>query len=155
MAPAEGGLRAVHQAVLRSFAARGNPPDPEVLDEAGAPFHASQVLRELAEGDYLYLDQAGRITAAYPFSATATPHTVQISGSVTAYSMCAIDALGVAGMLGASVLIKSADPCTGEPISVAVDGSSTVWEPDTAVVFVGRAGQRAARDRLRPSAAGT
>ena len=139
VAPVERGLRAVHQAVLRSFAATGNPPDPEVLDEAGRPFHASQVLSELAEGDYLHLDQAGRIMAAYPFSTTATPHTVQISGGVTAYSMCAIDALGVAGMLDASVLIKSADPSTGEPISVAVDGSSTVWEPDTAVVFVGRA----------------
>jgi hypothetical protein len=138
VAPAERGLRAVHQAVLRSFAATGNPPEQDALDGAAGPFDTSQVLSELAEGDYLYLDHAGRITAAYPFSATATPHAVQISGGVTAYSMCAIDALGVAGMLGASVLIKSADPSTGEPISVAVDGSSMVWEPDTAVVFVGR-----------------
>ncbi|MGO8959987.1 MAG: alkylmercury lyase family protein [Streptosporangiaceae bacterium] len=138
IAPAERGLRTVHQAVLRSFAATGNPPDPEVLDDAAGPYETSEVLSELAEGDYLCLDHAGQITAAYPFSTAATPHTVQISGGASVYSMCAIDALGIAGMLGASVLIKSADPSTGEPIAVAVDGSSTAWEPDTAVVFVGR-----------------
>ena len=74
-----------------------------------------QVLAELAEGDYLCLDQGGRITAAYPFSATATPHTAQITGGPVAFSMCAIDALGIAEMLGAGVLVKSADPSTGEP----------------------------------------
>jgi hypothetical protein len=138
IAPAERGLRVVHQAVLRSFAATGNPPDPEGLDNAAAPFDSSQVLSELAEGDYLCLDHARQITAAYPFSATATPHAVRINGGVTAYSMCAIDALGISEMLSASVQIKSTDPSTGEPISVAVDGSGTAWEPDTAVVFVGR-----------------
>jgi hypothetical protein len=138
IAPAERSLRATHQAVLRSFAATGNPLDPEALGDAAGSFDSSQVLSELAEGDYLCLDQAGRITAAYPFSATATPHTVQITGGAAAYSMCAIDALGISAMLGTSVQIRSADPSTGEPISVAVDGSSAVWEPDTAVVFVGR-----------------
>jgi hypothetical protein len=76
IAPAERGLRAVHQAVLRSFAATGRTPERGVLDEAARPFDARQVLAELAEGDFLCLDQAGRISAAYPFSATATPHAV-------------------------------------------------------------------------------
>ena len=138
IAPAERGLRAVHQAVLRSFATTGNAPEPNVLDNAASPFHCSQILAELAGGDYLCLDQAGRITAAYPFSATATPHIVQVTGGASAYSMCAIDALGISDMLGASVQIESADPWTGEPISVAVDGTSAVWEPDSAVVFAGR-----------------
>lgn len=138
IAPAERGLRAVHQAVLRSFVATGNPPNPEALDDAAGPFDPGQVLSELAEGDYLCLDHAGQITAAYPFSATATPHTVQITGGASAYSMCAIDALGISGMLGTSVRIASADPSTGEPIYVSVDGSSAAWEPDTAVVFVGQ-----------------
>jgi hypothetical protein len=137
VAPAERGLRAVHQAVLRSFAATGGPPGQDVLDEAARPFDSRQILTELDEGDYLCLDQGGRITAAYPFSGTATPHTAQIAGGQVAYSMCAIDALGIAQMLGASLLVNSADPSTGEPISVAVDGGSAVWEPDTAVVFAG------------------
>jgi hypothetical protein len=138
IAPAEGGLRAVHQSVLRSFAATGRAPEQGFLDEVARPFDVRQVLAELAEGDFLYLDQAGRISAAYPFSATATPHAVQITGGASAYAMCAIDALGMAEMLHTSVLIRSTDPSRGEPIIIALDGGSAVWNPATTVVFVGR-----------------
>ncbi|MGH3303756.1 MAG: alkylmercury lyase family protein [Streptosporangiaceae bacterium] len=138
IAPAERGLRTLHQAVLRSFAATGSAPGQDVLDELAMPFDSREALAELAEGDFLCIDQDGRITAAYPFSPTVTPHTVQITGGAVAYSMCAIDALGIAEMLGVGVLITSADPSTGETISVSVDGGTAAWEPDTAVVFVGR-----------------
>ena len=144
IAPAERGLRAVHQAVLRSFAATGRAPEQGLLDKAARPFDARQVLAELADGDFLCLDQAGRISAAYPFSATATPHTIQITGGASAYAMCAIDALGIAGMLHTSVLIRSADPSNGEPITVTLDGSSAVWNPATTVVFVGRTADQCA-----------
>jgi Alkylmercury lyase len=141
-APAERGLRAVHQAVLRSFAAAGHPPAPGDLAEAARPFDAGQALAELAAGDYLSLDRGGRIVAAYPFSAMATPHSVEIGGGASTYSMCAIDALGIAEMLRTSVLISSADPLTGDQISVAVDKHGAVWKPGTTVVFAGRlAGQ--------------
>ena len=144
MAPVAGGLRAVHQAVLRSFAVNGHAPEPESLDAAGRPFRATAVLAELAAGDFLCLDQTGRITAAYPFSATATAHLVQVTGRSPVYAMCAIDALGIAAMLGTSVLIRSADPVTAEPITVTVDGRESHWQPAAAVVFVGRAaGERA------------
>jgi len=144
IAPAEGGLRAVHQAVLRSFAATGRAPEPELLDAAAAPFNATAVLAELAAGDFLCLDQAGRISAAYPFSATATAHRVQISGRSPVYAMCAVDALGIAAMLGTTVLIRSADPVTAEPIAVTVDGSDSDWRPATAVVFAGRTADQCA-----------
>ena len=139
IAPADGGLRGVHQAVLRSFAATGRAPEQGLLDEAARPFDVRQVLAALAEGDFIYLDRAGRISAAYPFSATATPHAVQITGGASAYAMCAIDALGMAEMLHTSVLIRSADPANGEPITVAVDRSGAGWNPATTIVFVGRA----------------
>ena len=138
VAPARRGLRAVHQAILRSFAVTGGPPGPDALDQAAGPFDSGQVLAELAEGDYLCLDQDGQITAAYPFSATPTPHTAQITGGAVAYSMCAIDALGIAAMVSAPVQVTSADPATGERIVIAVDERGAVWEPDTAVVFAGR-----------------
>jgi hypothetical protein len=138
IAPAERSLRAVHQAVLRSFAATGKAPGQHALYDAAAPFAGRQVLAELAEGDYLYLDGAGQITAAYPFSALPTPHQVQLSGGASAYSMCAIDALGIAAMLGTSVHITSADPLTSEAISVSVDATRTEWKPSTVVVFAGR-----------------
>jgi hypothetical protein len=138
VAPAGRGLRAVLQAVLSALATSGTLPEAELLDKAAGPFDATRILYELAEGDYLCLDHAGQITAAYPFSAAPTRHAVQITGGASAYSMCAIDALGIAAMLGTAVRINSADPSSGEPIAIAVDGSTAVWEPDTTVVFVGR-----------------
>jgi hypothetical protein len=138
VAPTEGGLRAVHQVVLRSFAAAGRAPGRDVLDDAAGPFGAARVLADLAGGDFLCLDQAGRISAAYPFSATATPHRVQIAGGASAYARCAIDALGMARMLRTRVAIQSADPSTGEPVTVTIDGSNAGWRPGAAVVFVGR-----------------
>ena len=138
IAPAERGLRTVHQAVLRSFAATGRAPEQDLLGDAARPFDAARVLAELTDGDFLCMDQAGRISAAYPFSATATPHKVQIAGGTSAYAMCAIDALGIARMLRTSVAIRSADPSTGEPVTVTVDGSNAMWRPATTVVFVGR-----------------
>lgn len=140
VAPAERGLRAVHRALLRSFAATRRAPEEGLLADAARPFDA-RVLAELADGDFLYLlylDQAGRISAAYPFSATPTPYKVQIAGSASAYAMCAIDALGMAGMLRARVAIRSADPATGELVAVTVSGRDAVWHPATAVVFAGR-----------------
>jgi hypothetical protein len=92
IAPAERGLRAVHQAVLRSFVHAGAAPGMPSLAKHAAPFEVSQVLAELADGDFVCLDQAGQITAAYPFSALPTRHRVRISGAATVFAMCAIDA---------------------------------------------------------------
>jgi hypothetical protein len=56
------------------------------------------------------------------------------------YAMCAIDALGISAMTGLPVVIESADPSTGAPITVNVDGASSTWDPATAVVYVGHTG---------------
>ena len=140
VAPADRGLRAVHQAVLRSFVHTGATPSMSSLARHARPFDVSQVLAELADGDFVFLDPAGQISAAYPFSALPTRHRVRISGEATVFAMCAIDALGISAMTGRPVVIESADPRTGEPITVNVDQASGTWNPATAVVYVGRAG---------------
>ncbi|MFF1691253.1 MULTISPECIES: organomercurial lyase [unclassified Streptomyces] len=139
-APAEGGLRAVQQAVLRHFAATGRAPEPAELEAAAATTGrtAREVLAELDREDFLALDQDGRIRAAYPFSAIPTPHRVRITGGAKVWSMCAIDALGISAMLATDAVITSVDPVTGETVTVTSTGGSTVWEPAAAVVFVGR-----------------
>jgi hypothetical protein len=58
------------------------------------------VLAELDREDFLTLGAGGTIRAAYPFSATQTPHRVRIAGGAEVWSMCAIDALGIPAMLG-------------------------------------------------------
>jgi hypothetical protein len=134
----------VHQAVLRSFVHTGTAPDMPSLARHAAPFEVSQVLAELADGDFVCLDDAGQITAAYPFSALPTRHRVQISGEATVFAMCAIDALGISAMTGRPVVIESADPSTGEPVTVHVDGTTSTWDPATAMVYVGRTGGQCA-----------
>jgi len=139
VAPSERGLRAVHQAVLQSFVRTGVPPDTTSLAEHAAPFDVTEVLAELAGNDFLCVDQAGRITAAYPFSARPTRHRVRLADDAAVFAMCAIDALGISAMTGRSIEIESADPSTGQPIRVHVEGATSTWHPATAVVYVGRA----------------
>ncbi|MFC5170624.1 organomercurial lyase (plasmid) [Streptomyces sp. Q6] len=139
-APAERGLRAVHQAVLRHFAATGIAPEPGELATAAASTGrtAGQVLEDLAREDFLTLDEQGRIRAAYPFSAVPTRHRVRIEGGAEVWSMCAIDALGIPPMLGRDAVITSLDPVTEEAVTVTADGGLMTWEPADAVVFVGQ-----------------
>jgi hypothetical protein len=142
VAPEEGGLRAVHQAVLASFAQTGRAPSPVELSASAAPYgvDAERVLAELHAGDFLRLDDGGNIGVAYPFSAGPTPHVVQIVGGPRVFSMCAVDALGIAAMLGTDTVITSSDPASGEEVTVTVpaDGGKAIWAPASAVVFAGQ-----------------
>jgi hypothetical protein len=139
VAPVDDGLRAVHQAVLRAFAETGKPPSKFELDAVAAPFgtDGEEVLRQLHDRDFLRLE-SGVISAAYPFSGVPTPHVVQIRGGSRVFSMCAIDALGMAAMLDEEVTIQSAEPESGCVIEVRVSPSGeAIWEPAAAVVFLG------------------
>ncbi|GGL55007.1 organomercurial lyase [Planomonospora parontospora] len=142
LAPIEGGLRAVHQRVLRAFAATGQAPAQADLDAAAAPYTTTgdRALAQLHAADFLRLDARGAISAVYPFSPAPTPHRVRISGGPEVFAMCAIDALGIAAMLGTEVTIHSAEPGTGRAITITVPahGQAPVWEPAAAVVFYGR-----------------
>ncbi|MFC9543047.1 alkylmercury lyase family protein [Streptomyces sp. NPDC056956] len=142
-APDERGLRAVHQAVLRHFAATGRAPEPADLTAAAtaAGRTAVDVLAELDREDFLTLDGGGRIRAAYPFSSVPTRHRLRLANGVEAWAMCAIDALGVSAMLGRDVLVSSSDPIDGRPITVTFTDGTARWEPADTVVFVGQRSQ--------------
>lgn len=90
-------------------------------------------MRELAAEDLIAVDGEGRLTAAYPFSPTPTPHLVSL-GRVDVYAMCAIDALGMPFMLGTDAVITSTDPRTGEPVRVTIVGGVVTFQPPEAVV---------------------
>ncbi|MGW6908887.1 organomercurial lyase [Streptomyces sp. NPDC054940] len=140
LAPVTGGLRAVQQAVLRSFALTGRAPEATDLEQASCDYgrEPGEVLAELAAEDFLTLDAHGRIQAAYPFSATRTAHRVRLAEGPEVWAMCAIDALGVPDMLGTDAVITSTDPVTGETVTVTSTAGQMIWQPATAVVYVGR-----------------
>ncbi|MGW5201238.1 organomercurial lyase [Streptomyces spiralis] len=140
LAPVAGGLREVQQAVLRHFAATGRAPAIGELEAAAAAHGrtADEVVADLGGDDFLVLDDHGGIRAAYPFSAVPTTHRVRLAGGVEVWAMCAIDALGIPDMLGTDAVITSADPVTGEAITVTSAGGRMTWQPSTAVVYVGQ-----------------
>jgi len=130
--------RAAHRVILRAFAATGDAPDPAILaDTTPAGEGLGGLLRELHHRDVIRLDEHGHIRAAYPFSGIPTAHTVAIDAGATVYAMCAIDALGIADMLGRNTTITSADPVSSQEIRVSVVNGRATWEPPTVVVFVG------------------
>ncbi|MEE2061734.1 alkylmercury lyase family protein [Rhodococcus artemisiae] len=147
--PADPAEKAVHQAILRSFATEGRAPTSDELTETadGLDVPVDQLLRRLHDADIVRLDATGDIAAAYPFSSTPTPHRVRVAGGATVSAMCAVDALGMAAMLDTPVTITSADPVTADPITVTVDGGHVTAQPATTAVFVGaQAGQGPSAD---------
>ena len=137
LAPCE---RDLYDWILTAFAS-GTPPAPDTLTDAASSFEveAEAALAVFAREDLVHHDPAtGAILVAYPFSGTPRGHCVLIDGSRTVEAMCAIDALGIAPMLGLPVEVTSRDPQTGTEVWVRVEpGEGAWWEPQTAVVLDG------------------
>ena len=93
----------------------------------------------LVEADWAGRDTAGAIVALYPFSVVPTATTVRL-GDAERHAMCAIDALGVAPLLGRTVEVRSSCPVSGAPLAltVAPDGVAA-HEPASLAVLYRRA----------------
>lgn len=134
--------RAVHQAILLTFAAAGRPPaaaDLAALAVDGRD--VAEVLAELHRLDLIRLD-GDQVAVAYPFSAAVTRHRVRLGGPgrVVVFAMCAVDALGISAMLGGrDTMIESVDAATGDPIMITTQDGETSWQPASAVVFLSTA----------------
>ncbi|MGH3712815.1 MAG: alkylmercury lyase family protein [Micromonosporaceae bacterium] len=131
--------RRLHLAVLETFAASGNAPSRAATEQVARDLGAdpAPLIAELADRDVVAFGEDGEVRAAYPFSPAPTAHRVTWEGGPVGYAMCAIDALGMSAMLGRPVTITTAEPDTGTPITVHVDGDTATWSPDTAVVYAG------------------
>jgi Alkylmercury lyase len=116
LAQVSPAARTVHRTILRAFAATGHAPGPAALADAPAGQMLDDLLAELHDRDVIRLDERGGIRVAYPFSGIPTAHTVAIGGGPSVYAMCAIDALGIAEMVGRNTTITSTDPVTGDQI---------------------------------------
>ena len=109
------------------------------LARAASPFGSpvEQILGRLHAADVIRLGATGLIEVTYPFSNLPTRHRVRLADGGEAYSMCAVDALGIAFMLDTDTGIETSDPINGNPITITVEGGEPTGQPNTAVVFVG------------------
>lgn len=132
--------RELYRWILTSFAA-GRPPSLADLSEQTAHLQLDrdQALERLEGTDLICRDSdSGAVSVAYPFSALPTLHTLDLDG-VQGYAMCAVDALGVAYMLGQPVTVTSRDPQTGDEVRVRVDPDPGTVDatPSQAVALAG------------------
>jgi len=135
------GQRELYFWILREFAA-ARPPSGEATRAAATRIgidHA-EAFPVLAREDLVHVDGNGRPLVAYPFSAKPRGHRVLIEEKHWVEAMCAIDALGIAPMLGVAIEIHSRDPVNAGEVWVRLDPrEGACWEPEEAVVLSGSA----------------
>jgi hypothetical protein len=110
----------VWRTILRLYADCGRPPTlADIVSANGiAPDGLKDVLQTLRSHDLIDLDpHTGNLRLAYPFTQATTGHRVQIREHAL-HALCAIDALGVAGMYGTDVAISSRCHHCGAPVRV-------------------------------------
>jgi len=138
--PLSRGERDLYDWILTAFAT-GTPPAPDTLADTASSLdlEVEVALATFAREDLVHHDPAtGAILVAYPFSGTPRGHRVLIDGRQNVEAMCAIDALGIAPMLGLPIEITSRDPHSGGEVWARLDpGEGAWWEPETAAVLDG------------------
>lgn len=92
------------------------------------------------DAEDLIVVRDGRLTAAYPFSGEATAFIVILPDGRQRYACCAIDALGIAPMLGQQIEVRSRCHHCGEPLAFAVAVGGPAANADGILVWVGEWG---------------
>jgi hypothetical protein len=132
--------RTLHRRILRAFVTSAAPSASQLDAWARElALDPDQAAATLARHDLVHRDaHTGAVTAAYPFAAAPTRHRVRLSSGRDVYAMCAIDALGIAFMLGEPTEVSSTDPGTGDPIAISLSLTEpSTWSPPDAVVLAG------------------
>jgi hypothetical protein len=130
----------VLRTVLRAFVEHGGPI---AVDQVAAAFpgRAPEAVRDsLAELDAADLIEVrdGRVATAYPFSTAPTPFLVRLAGGRQRQACCAIDALGLAPMLGQPVDVRSRCHHCGTPLEFSVTPEGPGPEARDVMVWVGK-----------------
>jgi len=116
--------------ILRLFAERGGRIPLADIPGAGDALAA-------LDADDLIRIQAGQIDLAYPFSAAPTPFALRLRGERQRFAVCAIDALGIAPMLGEPVDVASECHHCRAPLALSVTPEGPAPEAEAVMVWVG------------------
>jgi len=129
----------VLQQILRAFVERGGPV-PVAAIRASIPHHPPEAIEETIralDGEDLVQVVDGEVVIAYPFSAAPTPFRVRLAEGRERYACCAVDALGVAPMVGAPVRIDSECHHCGAALTFSAEPDGPGPESDGLMVWIG------------------
>lgn len=93
------------------------------VEVAGIVSNSEQSLNNVVNSKLIVLDSDGNPAGAYPFTSQEREHKVHIN-DVTAYCMCALDALSVSPMFNKPTVIDSECRITGNKIHIEQNGTS-------------------------------
>ncbi|TMQ24293.1 MAG: hypothetical protein E6K82_09150 [Candidatus Rokuibacteriota bacterium] len=130
---------AVFAAVIRAFVETGGPVSADDIARRLRERTVRDVraaLERLDAADLIVLE-GDRVAVAYPFSATPNAFAVDFGDGRARYACCAIDALGLAPMLGRRVGIRARCHDCGEPLALDVGPTGPVGG-EGVLVWVGQ-----------------
>ena len=128
--------------IWRAFLTHGGPIPVEAIERAFTGRSAEAVrdtLVWLDEHDLVLL-QDGHVRLAYPFSGAPTAFSVTLPAGAERFACCAIDALGIAPMLGHRIEIRARCHHCGTPLLFSADTAGPGPDADGVMVWVGRRG---------------
>jgi len=126
--------------ILRVFADRGRPVPLDAISArlSDRPPEAVREALVTLDAEDLILLREGLVEIAYPFSAGPTPFVVRLAEEQERYACCAIDALGMAPMLGQRVEIRSRCHDCRDVLALTVSPDVPAPEAGGFMVWVGR-----------------
>jgi len=126
--------------ILQMFLDRGRPvPVGEVVARLrhGSAESVHDALTKLDDEDLIRISD-GHVDLAYPFSALPTPFLVRFPEGRERHVCCAVDALGIAPMVGQEVEIRSRCHHSGTPLQFAVTPEGPGHETAGIMLWVGK-----------------
>jgi hypothetical protein len=126
--------------IWRAFLDQGEPVPLRTLEDAGGDSERQAVGDALArlDADDLIVLRDGAVRLAYPFSGDPTAFVVVLPGGAERFACCAIDALGIAPMLGQAIGIRGRCHHCEVPLAFAAGPAGPSAEADGVMVWIGR-----------------
>lgn len=113
-------LRALHQAVLRSFVDQGRPLTLDEIKQQFPSLSGWKSVQALAKQDLLVADvERQRVLGCYPMTLEPTPHRVKVN-DFEFFAMCALDALSIAPLLQCRVEIESVCNISAKAVHISM-----------------------------------
>ncbi len=130
----------VSRQILRMFLDQGGPIPVTRIAAAfrDEPATAIQGALVALDDDDLIRVREGEIDIAYPFSASPTAFIVRLPDGKERYTCCAIDALGIAPMIGQSVEIRSRCHHCAVPLTFSATPQGLGPEADGIMLWFGK-----------------